>query len=253
MKSMSRGFRCVCPLACALLFCLHGCDVEPGVPQQDRYARRALATDQEWIRESEIPRGPPKPMMVMWEVSAYPPGATPTPEQQRAAEDLIERSHQAVRAHGWQDHEKALADGFHLMLYDVRHFQNDAFLLDDRVLDPDRPEFLMYQRMPEGMALTGMMFLARSPDERGPQVGGPLTVWHFHHWKRIHCYRDGAILVGQAQRGQGCVEGVGSARSPEMLHVWLIDRPGGSFATSMRVDETSLPGLLAKRKQEQGY
>lgn len=61
------------------------------------------------------------------------------------------------------------------------------------------------------------------------------------------------IRVGLAPRGQGCVEGVASPRSPEMLHVWLIDRPEGPFATAMRVDEASLPELLSKRKQERGY
>jgi hypothetical protein len=38
-----------------------------------------------------------------------------------------------------------------------------------------------------------------------------------------------------------------------MLHVWLIDRPGGPFATAMRVDSAMIPELLAKRKQERGY
>ena len=191
--------------------------------------------------------------MVIWEVSVHAPDTVPTPEQRRAAEELIERSHAAVLAHGWNNHGKARADGFYLMLNDVRHFQKDEFLLDDRVLDPDHPEFLMYYSTPEGMALTGLMFLMRSREERGPQVGGPLTVWHYHRWRRIHCYRDGVILIGLAQRGRGCVEGVGSSRSPEMMHVWLIDRRGGPFATSMHMDPEAVPALLEKRKQERGY
>lgn len=38
-----------------------------------------------------------------------------------------------------------------------------------------------------------------------------------------------------------------------MLHVWLIDRPGGPFATPMYVEPESLPALLAKRMAERGY
>lgn len=49
---------------------------------------------------------------------------------------------------------------------------SDEFLLDDRTLDPDRPEFVMYFPTPDGMVLTGMMFLVGSQDAWGPQVGG---------------------------------------------------------------------------------
>lgn len=117
--------------------------------------------------------------MAIWEVSIHPPGAEPTPEQERAAQELVEASHRAVLAHGWQDHAVALADGFYRMPNDRRHFHKDAHLLDDRILDPDHPEFLMYEPSPDGMALTGLMFLMPR-QVRGPQVGGPLTVWHYH-------------------------------------------------------------------------
>jgi len=240
-------------LACALSLLACGCGADPGVPGDDRYARSAMPIEREWRRESEIPRAQDRGM-AMWEVSLHPPGTTPTRDERRAAEELIERSHRAVLARGWQDHEQALADGFHLMPHDIRHYQNDEFLLDDRILDPDRPEFLMYYPTPEGMALTGLMLLVRSPDERGPQVGGPLTVWHYHIWRQARCYRDGVINVGVARRdGLGCREAVASHRSPEMLHVWLVDRPGGPFATTMYLEAASVPGLLAKRTQERGY
>jgi hypothetical protein len=55
---------------------------------------------------------------------------------------------------------------------DDRHFMSEEFLLDDRILDPERPEFLMYYATPEGMALTGLMFYVRSVGDWGPQIGG---------------------------------------------------------------------------------
>jgi hypothetical protein len=190
-------------------------------------------------------------MMEMWELSLYPPDAIPTPEQRRAAAELVEDSHRAVVAHGWQERAKALADGFYPMPNDQQHFQNDAFLLDDRILDADHPEFLMYSS--DGRSLLGLMFLMPH-SEPGPQVGGPLTVWHYHLWNGIRCFRDGVIPLGTAPReGRRCKEGVPSLRSPEMLHVWLIDRPEGPFATQMDVAPERLPELLAKRMQERGY
>lgn len=233
--------------------CAYGCSAEPGVPEQERYAHRAFPVEHRWRHESEIPRQPEGPIMEIWELSSYPPDAIPTPEQRRAAERLVEDSHRAVVAHGWQDRAKALADGFYLMPNDNQHFQNDAFLLDDRILDPDHPEFLIYAPSPDGMSLLGLMFLMPR-SERGPQVGGPLTVWHYHLWNGIRCFRDGVIPLGTAPRqGRHCKEGVPSLRSPEMLHVWLIDRPGGLFATQMYIEPASLPKLLARRMQERGY
>ena len=82
--------------------------------------------------------------MEIWEVSQYPPGAQPTPEQQEAADRLIERCERAVQKHGWEDFQKALADGFKLLPNDRRHYYNEEYVFDDRVLDPERPEFLMY-------------------------------------------------------------------------------------------------------------
>lgn len=60
-------------------------------------------------------------------------------------------------------------------------------------------------------------------------------------------------MLGFAEHGQECVEGEGQVRSPEMMHVWLIDRPRGPFATSMHLNPAKLGVLLAKRKQERGY
>jgi hypothetical protein len=211
----------------------------------DRWARRFLPFDPEWRRESEIPSAPQRyPRMVMWEVSSYPPGATPSPEQKRAADDLVARCRAAAAAHGWRDYEKGIADGFHpprgsdgsVNPHD-HHHRNHAYLLDDRVLDCDRPEYLMYHPGADGTKeLVGFMFFARTPTERGPQIGGPLTVWHFHKWSIAQCMVDGIIDVGWALDGR-CEKGVPSHRSAEMLHVWLIDRPNGPFSTSMRMNE----------------
>jgi hypothetical protein len=222
-----------------------GCSraVEPEL--RDRHARRFLPFDPEWRRESAIPETPQRyPRMVMWEVSNYAPGSAPTPEQQRAADDLVARCRAAVVAHGWDDPEKGIADGFHPPLgsdgepnpHD-HHYRNDAHMLDDRILDCDRPEYLMYHPRSDGSKqLVGLMFFARTPTEHGPQIGGPSTVWHFHKWSVAQCMVDGLLDVGWAVDGR-CEKGVPSHRSAEMMHVWLVERPKGPFSTSMSMDE----------------
>jgi hypothetical protein len=223
-----------------------GCSREEVPKLQDRYVRLFRPFQAEWRRESEIPSAPQRyPHMVMWEVSNYRPGSTPTPEQQRAADELVERCRAAAAAHGWYDYAKGLADGFDFT-DDERHYENRANLLDDRILDCDRPEYLMYYPGPNGAhELVGFMFYARTLSERGPQIGGPLTVWHFHRWSNQICTRDGVIQVDWAVDGE-CKQGFAAHRSPEMLHVWLVERAEGPFSTSMYLEDyLDLEGLDA--------
>ena len=50
------------------------------------------------------------------------------------------------------------ADGFIGLFQDRRHYAKWEFVNDDVVLDPERPEFLMYYASPDGMQLIGFMF-----------------------------------------------------------------------------------------------
>jgi hypothetical protein len=43
------------------------------------------------------------------------------------------------------------------------------------------------------------------------------------------------------------VSSVPQQRSPEMLHVWLMDRPGAHFATPMFIDPKLIPELVKQR------
>jgi hypothetical protein len=222
----------------------------------DRYARRPRFPDQ-WIRESEIPEKPQKsPKMVAWELSRYSPGTPPTPEQQHAATDLIERSFEAALKHGWADEKKGLADGYYLIGkhgHEKLHYRNDAYVLDNRLLDPDHPEFLMYAGPDGARELVAFMFMARTRTEWGPQVGGPLTIWHFHMFARMQCIIKGMIPRGFVNHPRDCKGGTVVHRTPEMMHLWLIPRPGGPFATDMALDESGLSELIEARRKERGF
>lgn len=232
------------------------CGLTPGhsaadPAQQERHAYRFLPPADSWTTESEIVHGD----WGIWELSRFAAGTPPTREQKRAAEDLIERTEAAVLRHGWDDFAKAQADGFaHLLVEDANHYQNTSYLLDDRTLDPDRPEFLMYYGLDGKPHLTGAMFFVKNRSERGPQVGGPLTVWHIHTWRDPQCVVLELIPQGVAPDSDGeCEKGVATDRTAEMLHVWLIDRPQGPFSTSMIVPPDELRAALEKRMQEKGF
>ena len=71
-------------------------------------------------------------------------------------------------------------------------------------MDPAAPQALVYVRLPDGATvLGGVLFTA--PIGLGPCPGGALTLWHYHK----------------------------ATATREMIHVWLFDNPGGSFATGI--------------------
>ena len=129
------------------------------------------------------------------------------------------------------DLEAAKADGY----YEVApprnglvHYLNSAYNRDGRILDPERPESLIYLEMTDGTwMLVGAMYRMPAPDQPGPRVGGPLTAWHSHN---NLCRAEGRV-VAVAVDG-ACRKGV-LGPTPEMLHVWLVENPDGVFSADM--------------------
>lgn len=238
-------------LLCTLLIGHSLADPRANPSETERYAHRFTPWSDEWTTESEIQHG----KWGIWELSRFAEGTKATPKQQRAADDLVARTSAAVLRHGWDDFAKAKADGFaHLLVEDANHYQNMPYMFDDRMLDPDRPEFPMYYALDGEPRLTGAMFFARDRSERGPQVGGPLTVWHIHTWADAQCVFRELIPLGVAPDSEGkCAKGESTISTAEMLHVWLIDRAKGPFSTSMVVPPDELRAALAKRLIEKGY
>lgn len=166
-----------------------------------------------------------------YEVTVFPCDDTWTSHQQGEANELIEKTRKAAERHGWFDFDKAVADGFHPMLGISDHWVNDEFANDGRVLDPDRPEFLMYYDTEDGKVLSGIMYVMPGIGLRGPQIGGPQTIWHYHIMPPA-CYVNGIAVELPDENGR-CRRGVKSEMSPEMVHVWFIDRANGPFSSAM--------------------
>ena len=165
-----------------------------------------------------------------------PSQSTATPEQQAAAAKLL-RDVQASLAR-YANLSAAQAVGYRqvtpyrFLRWGPAHYHNMAMNRDDGLLDPARPEALVYMKLRNGEhVLLGAMFVA--PKGMGPRPGGPITAWHVHE---NFCIRsDGRVAL---PRGPGkCPEGaffVGDA--VEMIHIWTFDHPGGPFAHELTRD-----------------
>jgi len=218
-------------------------------PTEERWAR-SFDREQygEWVPESTVKSTPPDgPAQIIWEVTRYA-DMDPTDEQLAAAADLRTRSRAAAEKNGWFDYDKGMKDGFVRQWNDENHYYKWDFITDEHLLDPERPEFLMYYPTEDGeQVLAGFMFLTSQKMEQGPQVAGPLVVWHYHLASHPHCFRDGMVLLGHPE-GNRCLDGELSLRSPEMVHVWFIEHPEGRFATRMKLKPEMLRQALEEAK-----
>jgi hypothetical protein len=167
-------------------------------------------------------------------VSAYPPGAEPTEADRQRARAFAEQVRLASARFSTLEAANAMGYRRHPGLDDF-HLVNEAYTTDGAVLDPTRPEFVMFD--PDTGQFLGVMFFA--PDwQPGPQFGGPLTVWHYHDNTQIDllCF-DGLLPVAGAWDSgtRTCTAGTYRPISPEMLHVWLVAGVTDPFATSMQL------------------
>jgi hypothetical protein len=235
----------VCALVCTL-----ACDGGPPATSDaaPRWVSKYKGGKRAWVPEAtRQPSAQKKPIMVINEVTAVPPGTAAAPDEERAAQALVNECFEAAKRHRWFQFKNGIDDGFELLHGDRRHFYKREYIFDDAILDCDRPEFLMYYDTPKGVALAGFMFYVAKPLDRGPQIGGPLTIWHYHVWAPVQCLVENLLLVGQADESGVCAEGAPGHLSPEMLHVWLMDRPGGPFTTSMYLPKEEAATLLKRR------
>lgn len=172
-------------------------------------------------------------------------GATrsPTAAELQAAAKLFADTKAAVAR--YSDLNAALAAGYVPMEpanADVLHYVNPAFMVDADVLDPQHVQSLIYFNGPHGRQLIGAMYIMPRRGMDGPQIGGPLTVWHQH--SNICFDNVTGIAVAFVHSGAedttdksgSCPRGSTNKTTPLMLHVWLIDNPDGPFASTMDPD-----------------
>jgi hypothetical protein len=154
----------------------------------------------------------------------------PTAADQAGADRLAAATIQATQR--FQNLQVALAAGYKLPVIprglDV-HLENPAYKKDGRVLDPSRPEMLVYAIDDRGATLLGVVFVMERAGVPGPTPGGPITRWHAHN-----------LCLTALPPGYGVVSPFGSCpalsidvTSPEMMHVWVVPDPAGPFADGL--------------------
>lgn len=161
-----------------------------------------------------------------------------TQQQQQWADDFYRRSLAAALKHGWFDYDKAMSQGFQPDRINRTHYPNLQNMFDGAVLDPERPEWLIYYDLPGGgKALMGFMFFTNKLEDVGPTPAGSLAQWHYHPYETPRCAVNGIWTVSKTDEHGKCAEGIPVTRTPEMFHVWFIDHPLGRFSEMNVVPE----------------
>jgi hypothetical protein len=99
---------------------------------------------------------------------------------------------------------------------------------DDKLLDPDHPESLVYDTSSTPKRLVAAMFMMDDGDTLAdvPELGGRLTQWHVHD---NLCFA-GARVAGLTDAEGNCAAGLKKGDATPMIHVWIEPHPCGPFA-----------------------
>jgi hypothetical protein len=174
-----------------------------------------------------------------------------TPEQQARAENLIAVT--LLRLPQFSDPLVAEAAGYRSIQDAVtgyEHFINWSYIDDDKLLDPDHPESLVYRVHRDGRReLQAAMYMLTTKDtlDTVPDVGGALTQWHIHD---NLCFTDepGHYKVRGLTNADGtCTPPLVKPAQAPMIHVWTVKHRCGPFAAlegvgagQIKPDETRL-------------
>ena len=113
----------------------------------------------------------------------------------------------------------------------IVHYVNPAYLVNGDTLNPQRPESLIYGTSSRGPILLAAMYIAHRIGQPGPDIGGPLTLWHSH--SNLCFSTQTNVIDAFTDKDGNCPAGSISSGTPEMLHVWVVDNPNGPFSTDM--------------------
>jgi hypothetical protein len=149
----------------------------------------------------------------------------PTPAQVEAANRLYAETKAAILPYA--DWHRAWAAGYRpgdAAEMPSMHWMNQAYVDAGYVMDLQRPQGLVYANTHHGPVLLGAMFQMKSLNKFGPDPGGPLTAWHQH--ENI-CFTPFGFEFSLMTPFATCPIGAIDISAPPMLHVWIVDNPGG--------------------------
>jgi hypothetical protein len=163
-----------------------------------------------------------------------------TPQQQAAAENLLSATivalpqfadPAAVEGMGFV----SIGDGF----LGHEHYLNAANMNDGRILDPSRPESLVFDTSVTPKKLVAAMFMLNPGDTLAdvPELGGPLTQWHVHD---NLCF-TGPRVSGLTDAEGNCAPPSVKGNETPMIHVWITPHRCGPFAALEGVAGGTVP------------
>ncbi|GMQ93332.1 MAG: hypothetical protein BMS9Abin12_0809 [Acidimicrobiia bacterium] len=145
----------------------------------------------------------------------------PNEAERQAADRFHEQTVVAIEK--YEDVSVAAADGYQVgnMVGSQFHAENPERKSDGVILDPDRPETLVYEPTPDGPVLLGALYEMESIGDPGPMFAGPIAVWHAHDHI---CFGSVPLTITGFESPLGVCP-LGSLSVPitnEMIHVWTI-------------------------------
>jgi hypothetical protein len=135
----------------------------------------------------------------------------------------------------WNTPDKAQAAGYRSIGDSVtgdEHYVNWSYVDDGHILDPKRPESLVYEYRGGKQRVVAAMYMLPwgSSFANVPDVGGGLTQWHVHNDLCLTDDPQQKFVVGFASLGQPCRPGTSKAGNTPMLHVWIVPNQCGPFS-----------------------
>lgn len=157
----------------------------------------------------------------------------PTQAQWAAANELYRETAAAIAP--YVDWHAAWAAGYRPnspATMPSTHWMNQRYVEAGYVMDPRRPQGLVYANTRHGPVLLGAMFQMKNINQFGPDPGGPITAWHQH--ENICVTPLGGFEFSFMTPYATCPIGAIDISVPPMLHVWIVDNPiGGAFAVDL--------------------
>ncbi len=157
-----------------------------------------------------------------------------TPQQQAYAENLVAATVRDLPQ--WADLDVVEAAGFRSIgdgATGHEHYIQWDWIDDDKVLDPDYPESLVFEPRPDGSKrLVSAMYMmpSNTPIDEVPDFGGALMQWHVHG---DLCFTDDPVapqVAGVKPVGTPCSPPLVDGTMSPMIHVWIIPHECGPFA-----------------------
>ena len=174
------------------------------------------------------------------------PAGTPdvTPAEQHRAENLIKAT--LVDLRRFATPAEAMGAGYRSIGDAVtgdEHYVNWSYVNDGKILDPARPESVVYEYRDNGQRAVAAMYMLPfgSTFADVPDVGGALTQWHVH---RDLCLTDDPkqkLVSGLTSIDGTCPAGTTKAGDTPMLHVWVVPNPCGPFAALEGIGAGQVP------------